>query len=258
MVGEARNYHSHAVGGGACAGVIAANCKNMADMQPSIADAPQWQDECAKLICNPLCLRYTWDVSISSSGGPGNLDDEVNSPGMQISMGAQFRAHACGKTLGCCEENEDLLDWVENRNFDGLFPESPIPATSCQLKALDGDKDALCSQCKSAITVEAEPKEDVCEYFVKVPDPPDMGDETEVFARNYEAAAAQIPKHKSFQEKCVAVQALIAGAVPGLASGDWKEKACDCLGCCEADPGSECYYPVVYGTNEEAHTAHKS
>jgi hypothetical protein len=62
-------------------------------------------------------------------------------------------------------------------------------------------KEDLCGACKAAITVTAEPKAEACDYFVKVPDPPEMGDEDEVFARNGESAAAQIPKHKSFQEK---------------------------------------------------------
>jgi hypothetical protein len=57
--------------------------------------------------------------------------------------------------------------------------------------------------------------------------------------------------------QCKDVQGLMAGLVAGLAAGDWKEKACSCLGCCEESPGDECYYPVVYGTNDEAHAAHK-
>jgi hypothetical protein len=116
------------------------------------------------------------------------------------------RYAACAKVAGCCEENQDLLDWVEVRSFAGGFPSAPLPARACDLGATSGDgktqdKAALCDKCKAAITIEAEPKEDACEYFVKVPDPADMGDETEVFARNEESAASEIPKTKSFKEK---------------------------------------------------------
>ncbi len=155
-------------------------------------------------------MRYTWDVKIIASGGPEGFEDQVNALGTQYSLGAQFRAHACGKTAGCCEENQDLLDWVELRSFGGMFPESPQPALACDLRAnsVNGEsvptiptKESLCDQCKSAISIEATPKADACDYFAKVPDPPEMGDEDEVFARNGKSAAAEIPKHKSFHEK---------------------------------------------------------
>jgi hypothetical protein len=210
-----------------------------------------WQKECKKLICNPLCLRYTWDVKIEASGEDEIFNNHVNSPHVSNNLGAQFRAHACAKTLGCCPEDDKLWEWVENRAFASAFPEAGFPIQPCRLWADEEQRGKMCDMCKASLKVIPSLKDGACDYFPK-PKTPSEAEEDESFGeRGLESAGAQIPKHKSFNEKCVAMQGLLGGTIAGLAS-EWSEKACSCLGCCDDDPEDSCYYPTQYGNTDEA------
>jgi len=235
---------------GECASLVTKHCDPcfMAKGDKKFCDSTK--DACDKLFCNPLCLRLTWDIKVAATGGPPQFQTEVAKVSTQYAIGSQFRAHACSKVMGCCEENDDLTDWVELRTYGGYFPTPLVPLQFCQ-KA----DPAKCAACKQNVAVTVTPKPDVCSKFFE--EQPPAGKDIALFARASTPGPTEVPKHHSMKKRCQEFITLLQGKIGSLTS-DFNTKVCDCFGCCEpSSPEESCYFPVVYNSAKDAVAASK-
>jgi len=226
---------------GACASLVTQHCDPCFMAKGDKKFCGSTKDACDKLFCNPLCLRLTWDVEVKATGGPAPFQAEVAKISTQYAIASQFKAHACSKLMGCCEENDALTDWVELRTYGGYFPTPVVPLQFC--KEADAAK---CSACKSGVAVTVTPKPDVCSKFYE--ELPPAGKDVALFARASTPGPMQIPKHHGMKKRCEEFIKLLQGKIGSMQSA-FTQKVCDCFGCCEpATPEESCFFPVVYNS----------
>lgn len=209
---------------GACdsAHALCKPCKSKADFAPGCAD---WEKQCKKLNCIPLCTQSVYDVVVTSTSDDEYFTENLKQEKYQLAMNAVGVAIGCQENLGCCEEGGDITEWTEARVYSGYYAPAMLPIPSCALE----DRAEACEKCKISAEVKLRPK--ACDFFFK-PDDPSPADP--IFAGAGISPPSQAtPGHKSFNERCNAVKGAVSGAIGAIKSAV-EAKGCGCLGCCDA------------------------
>jgi hypothetical protein len=89
------------------------------------------------------------------------------------------------------------------------------------------DRAKACEACQVTVTVKPKGAE-MCENFYK---PMSVADAAESFGRSGGTPIPE-PPHKSYKEKCLAVDAEVTGA-QGAMEAAFNGYVCGCLGCCQ-------------------------
>jgi hypothetical protein len=232
-----------------CSGLVKKMCRPCPDGGPK-AFCDAITRECSDLFCNPMCERNSFTVAVTFGSGFGQEKKAHTGEALV----AEFVAHACSAMLGCCADDARLFDYVENNVFQNDYPRPHLPSASCAHDPLDkAAASALCSKCKSAVTVKVEPAE--CTYPV-VDASASNGKKKKLLLRRLLSenedggvGAALVeadgfpgkPAFKSLQERCVALQTKAKAKFSSMTSA-FKKKVCGCMGCCDA---VDCFFPVT-------------
>eukprot|EP01006_Ploeotia_vitrea_P047104 TRINITY_DN67091_c5_g5_i1.p1 TRINITY_DN67091_c5_g5~~TRINITY_DN67091_c5_g5_i1.p1 ORF type:complete len:398 (+),score=139.89 TRINITY_DN67091_c5_g5_i1:171-1196(+) len=219
-------------------------------MAPGSPICTAWEETCKRLFCLPLCLRFGIDVKVKAAGGDPKFMKELSQKGRQRAIQEQLKAVGCADVMGCCDRDENLNDWVEERTYRGYFTHPMLPLPSCDANT-PKVRAKKCAMCKSAVVVVAKPKPiKNCDYF-KWHIYPMKGAITQVFARAEVPAPTQIPKHKAFKERCLKMNAKVAAKVKPLIA-KMQAVVCECLGCCAGPKGKPGCFPVAYNDVPQA------
>jgi hypothetical protein len=194
----------------------------------------------------------TWSVKFAVSCSDGD-DDILNERCAKLKtaleserytkgVGNQFIAQGCDKILGCCPKTiVDIPMWAEDHNYAGYFPElSTLPSACFHTMEDEEESQKVCDMCKSAVTVTLE-ELPYCDDIDEQPLP----ESQEEFSNSNILMENQIPKHKPFQKRCMAIKEMVSSQFGSMQS-TFQAKVCDCLGCCSDKPQlkGQCYYPV--------------
>lgn len=230
-------------------------------------------DQCAKSLCDPLCLRTTWEckfVSTTDEKSYVSFSKFVENEEYIKAMCAQIQAHACTELMSCCEKNDPFVySWVDGMTTkeDGIhslvpYPECDHDATNTALA------DLICASCKSKFKLESvQPIQNACDNLGDVPGGvpeyrPIPGSDGDTWKQNFPGGfpvkdmikrLPQLPiwvpefadgKRTSLRERCNAFQ--LKYKTSGMESkilGQWNpEKICQCAGCCDVPKGTpQCY-----------------
>jgi len=216
-------------------GDIAADC-DPCWHAPHIPACDQWQKQCRRSMCFPLCVHYLWDLDITASGSPA-FNHAVNDPKTKNAIKSSMMAYGC-QLIGCCgsEFQEHVTDWTEDQVFGEYFPKPLEPLPVC--------KDAACDSCHVSFTPKIIP--DVCQKFIQEPAPP----EDVVKAAKYLMLnpSEQTPHHISVRTRCFKMQQKLTGVFSELSS-EFEKIVCACLGCCS---DQKCPIGVAYPTPQDA------
>lgn len=230
------------VGGGPCTGLMNAMCKPCYKFPDQFSPCPDWVATCHKSFCMPLCLRLLWEVTFESTAGNDEFDEEFGEDHVQKALEAYMKAYGCQDILGCCPKDQGTANWSEQRVYQGMYPK-PGAITAC-LK--EPDRAKAQEMCKVTVTVA--PIDGACNRFINPTKPEDNDHSSSAFERAGVPAAAELPAHKSFRERCEAMQELIGGMAGAMQSA-MEEVVCACLGC---DESSKCPHRVMFDNAPEA------
>lgn len=200
--------------------------------------------QCEKSLC-AMCLYKTWTCEISITGGPPGLNQQVADPRTQLALCSQFKAYGCAKHIQVCpfpDKKQDwLFRWVDERTYGGYFPQPILPAEAC-LHDPEDKKTAkdLCQKCKGAVQLTALE----CPYTNPPSNDEDQSPMTpQAFINSDVEPKEQIPKHKSYANRCEEVKKVF-NSKKGSMQSEFKSKICSCLGCCDEDPA--CYFSSTF------------
>eukprot|EP00743_Colponemidia_sp_Colp-15_P010776 GILK01011917.1.p1 GENE.GILK01011917.1~~GILK01011917.1.p1 ORF type:complete len:274 (-),score=30.25 GILK01011917.1:310-1131(-) len=231
-----------------CGGTVQQNCDPCYKAQKSpLCDRMEIQ--CMKTFCLPLCLELTWACDVEASGCSGwdkceEFEKEVNSERVKKALCAQFKAEGCSRVVDCCsDENQFLYKWVEGIVYDDYFPTPQLPIPVCMHDARNQTiSQQMCDACKNTIKVTLSEME-CSDNFPPWPTEHQQPQNMAIFSKNMVDGAKQIPKHKGMEDRCLSVNKKMKTKFEKMKKL-FEDKACDCLGCCNAEP--TCFYPLTY------------
>ena len=144
--------------------MLETHCKDVSECSDwDHIEAMQWNflQVCHRFLCllsvvfflsltlvRPICMRMTWSCSIDWSSS--QLVTERNDHAKyDKALCSEFLAQGCSKILGCCPEDDFLLDYVENNIYQNDFPKPLLPSPSCPHDPKNiKDAQDLCKKCK--------------------------------------------------------------------------------------------------------------
>ncbi len=222
--------------GGPCAAHMEEMCNPCYKLPNPFKPCGDWKATCHKLFCAPLCLRLLWEVKVESAGGSEEFEAEFAEENVQRGLEAYLLAMGCQDLLGCCPKGDMINNWAEQRVYQGLYPK-PAAIAAC-LREVDRDK----AKASCAVTVTVQPIEGACDKFVLPLTGETDAHAESAFERAKVTAAEEIPKHKSFRERCEKLQETVS-SMAGEMQSAMEEAACACLGC---DDSAKCPHRVMY------------
>lgn len=217
-----------------CGGLVKEMCKPCEQGGPA-EFCDKVSKECADIFCTPMCRKNTWACEVKFSGEMKEEAGAELAPKISEALCGEFKAQGCSKIFDCCQDNEELYDYVENEAFQRQVPEALFPTPSC----LEGPTEKLCSACKAGAKVELKPHE--CPY------PSPEGGSGDAEPKTYATAKGSDGKefpgvnaHKGLQERCLKLEDKVKEKFSSMTT-TFQDNLCMCMGCCEG----ECFFPVT-------------
>ena len=200
--------------------------------------AGPWSSKCEESVCFPLCLGTVFDVEVTPEGGDNEaFNAAVSSGEASAAVQGLFLGIGCSEFAGCCEKGPKLAQWTESKL--GGPQVTALPLEFCKSTE---DREAACAACKVKVSVKPKGAE-TCEAHFQ---PAAIADAAAAFTRT--KTKAPETQHKSFKEKCLAVNDAVTAA-QGAMEAAFNGYVCGCLGCCD---DQVCPYKVSYSTVAEA------
>ena len=132
-----------------------------------------------------------------------------------------FLGIGCSEHTGCCPKDGRLATWTESK-LQGAH-QYGLPLPFCKHAK---DRPKACEACQVTVTVKPKGAE-ICEHHYK---PMSIEATGAAFARG--KTPPFVYPHKSYKEKCLAVNTEVEAAV-GAMEAAFNSYVCGCLGCCQ-------------------------
>lgn len=225
------------------------------------------KEQCARSLCDPLCLRMTWEckaVSKSNDESFVSFAKMVENIEYTRAICAHVKAYACTEIMKCCKKDDPFVyEWVEGMasEEDGIHTLVPYPECDHDVEN-EPLSTILCSSCQKEFALETfQPIANACDNLGSTPGGvPDYEENPGPTSGNWVAnpnkmdkmwkKMPQVPlwvpeyadgKRKSLRERCEMFQ-------QQFKQGGWEakilnkitpEKTCKCMGCCNVALGEE-------------------